>query len=94
MARHILPNLIPVICVVTTIQTAQFILAESTLSFLGMGILPPTPSWGSIMNEGRDYIWSAWWIETFPGIAIVITVSGIGFLGDWLRDYLDPHLRT
>lgn len=93
MRRHILPNLVPLITVVGTIQMAQFILAESALSFLGLGILPPTPSWGSIISEGRDYIYTAWWIETFPGLAIVVTVSGIGLLGDWLRDYLDPRLR-
>ncbi len=93
MVRHIMPNLISIITVVATIQLARNVLVESALSFLGLGILPPRPSWGSIINDGRGYVWSAWWIETFPGIAIVITVSGIGLLGDWLRDYLDPRLR-
>jgi len=89
--RHVLPNLVSIVVVLATIQTAQFILAEATLSFLGLGIQPPAPSWGGMINEGRGYIWSAWWIQTFPGIAIVVLVSGIGLFGDWLRDYLDPR---
>jgi peptide/nickel transport system permease protein len=93
MSRHILPNLVSIITVVATIQLARNVLVESALSFLGLGILPPNPSWGSIVNDGRGYVWSAWWIGTFPGFAIVITVSGIGLLGDWLRDYIDPRLR-
>jgi peptide/nickel transport system permease protein len=93
VVKHIVPNLFTVIIVLATIQTAQFILAESALSFLGLGILPPTPSWGGMINEGRGYVWSAWWIQTFPGIAIVLAVSGIGLFGDWLRDYLDPYQK-
>jgi peptide/nickel transport system permease protein len=93
MMRHMLHNLVSLITVIGTVQLAQFILAESALSFLGLGILPPTPSWGSIINEGRDYIYTAWWIETLPGLAIVATVSGVGLLGDWLRDRFDPRLR-
>lgn len=92
--RHILPNLIGVTTVVFTLQVAQFIIAESALSFLGLGIRPPQPSWGSIMNEGREYLDIAWWVETFPGIAILIATTGVGLLGDWLRDVLDPRLRT
>lgn len=91
--RHILPNLVPTLMVIASIQLAQFILAEASLSFLGLGILPPTPSWGGMVNEGREFVWKAWWIQTFPGIAIVLTVSGIGLMGDWLRDRLDPRLR-
>ncbi len=93
MARHILPNVVPTIIVIGTVQVAQFILAEAALSFLGLGIRPPTPSWGNIINEGQEYIFRAWWIETFPGIAIVVAVSGVGLLGDWLRDMLDPRLK-
>jgi peptide/nickel transport system permease protein len=93
MLRHILPNLVPTIIVVATVQVAQFILVEAALSFLGLGIRPPTPSWGNMINEGQEYIFRAWWIETFPGIAIVVAVSGVGLLGDWLRDTLDPRLR-
>lgn len=91
MAKHVLPNVSSIVIVLGTVQTAQFILAESSLSFLGLGIMPPTPSWGGMINEGRGYIWSAWWIQTFPGIAIVAVVSGIGLFGDWLRDHLDPR---
>jgi peptide/nickel transport system permease protein len=94
IGRHILPNLIATITVVGTTMIAQFILAEAALSFLGLGVEPQTPTWGGLVNEGRDYIAQAWWIETFPGLAIVLTVSGIGLLGDWLRDVLDPRLRV
>lgn len=94
MVRHILPNLLPVMTVVLTLQVAQFIVAESALSFLGLGLRPPTPSWGSMMNEGREYLSLAWWIETFPGLVIVVATTGIGLLGDWLRDVLDPHLKV
>lgn len=91
--RHLLPNLLPILMAVATIQLAQFILAESALSFLGLGVPVSVPSWGGMINEGRDYIWNAWWIETFPGFAIVLVVSGVGLLGDWLRDRADPRLR-
>jgi peptide/nickel transport system permease protein len=94
MAQHMLPNLVAIITVVATVQLGQFILAESALSFLGLGILPPEASWGSIINEGRDYVYTAWWIETFPGLVLVVAVSGVGLLGDWLRDALDPRLRV
>ena len=94
IARHILPNLVATITVVSTMMLAQFILAEAALSFLGLGVEPQTPTWGGLVNEGRDYIVQAWWIETYPGLAIVLTVSGIGLLGDWLRDALDPRLRV
>jgi peptide/nickel transport system permease protein len=92
--RHILPNLLATITVVGTMMLAQFILAEAALSFLGLGVEPQTPTWGGLVNDGRQYITNAWWIETFPGIAIVLTVSGIGLLGDWLRDVFDPRLRV
>jgi peptide/nickel transport system permease protein len=94
LLRHILPNVVPIITIVGAVQVAQFILAEAALSFLGLGIRPPTPSWGNIINEGQEYIFQAWWIETFPGLAIVAAVSGVGLLGDWLRDALDPRLRV
>jgi len=90
LAKHVLPNVNNVILVMATVQVAQFIIAESTLSFLGLGILPPTPSWGGMINEGRDYVWSAWWIQTLPGVLIVLCVSAIGLIGDWLRDVTDP----
>lgn len=92
--RHLLPNVLPTLIIVATLQAAQFILAEAALSFLGLGLPPAIPSWGSIMNQGRPYIEIAWWIETFSGLAIAILVTGIGMLGNWLRDVLDPRLRT
>ena len=76
-----------------TLQLGWFIIAESVLSFLGLGLQPPTPTWGGIMSEGRQYIDIAWWIVTFPGLAIVAAVSAIGLVGDGLRDALDPRLR-
>lgn len=92
--RHIVPNILPVIMVLITINVGRFVLAEASLSFVGLGVSPPTPSWGAIINEGRDYIYNGWWIQTFPGLAIVLTVVGIGLLGEWLRDRIDPRLRA
>ncbi len=91
---HILPNTITPLIVVATFAVAQMILLESSLSFLGLGIQPPTPSWGGMLNEGRNYITLAWWLSTFPGAAIMLTVLGINFVGDWLRDVLDPRLKS
>ncbi len=93
LKSHIFPNALPVLMVISTINFGRFILAEAALSFVGLGVSPQTPSWGLIINEGRNYIWNAWWIITFPGLAIVLTVLGIGLLGDWLRYRIDPHLR-
>jgi len=92
LLRHIFPNTLTPIIVVATFAVAQMILLESSLSFLGLGIQPPTPSWGGMLNEGRNYITLAWWLSTFPGAAIMMTVLGINFVGDWLRDLLDPRL--
>jgi ABC-type dipeptide/oligopeptide/nickel transport system permease subunit len=94
LVRHVLPNILPVILVLITINVGRFVLAEASLSYVGLGVSPPTPSWGAIINEGRDYIFLAWWIQTLPGLAIVLTVLGIGLLGDWLRDRVDPRLRV
>jgi len=90
---HVLPNVIPTIIVLTTLYVPRMIIAEASLSFLGLGIQPPTPSWGGMLSEGREYIWTAWWASTFPGVAISVTVLGANLMGDWLRDALDPHLR-
>jgi peptide/nickel transport system permease protein len=92
--RHILPNVVSPIIVVGTFGVAQMILLESSLSFLGLGVQPPTPSWGGMLNDGRPYITVAWWLTTFPGAAIMLTVLGINFVGDWLRDLLDPRLQS
>jgi peptide/nickel transport system permease protein len=94
LLRHILPNLVATVVVVAALQVAQVVITESVLSFLGMGVQPPTPTWGSAIGEGREYINVAWWIITFPGIALMMTVMGVGFLADWLRDILDPTLRV
>jgi peptide/nickel transport system permease protein len=93
LARHILPNITNTVIVLATLNVGSIILFESALSFLGMGVQPPTPAWGLMLAEGRPYISVAWWIVTFPGIALALTILGINFLGDWLRDRLDPKLR-
>lgn len=93
MILHILPNVISSAIVMAAIQVGVTILAESSLSFLGLGVKPPTVTWGLMLADGRQYINSAWWMTTFPGIAITITVLGVVFLGDWLRDFLDPNVR-
>lgn len=89
MVRHILPNMIAPIIVQATFAVGLGILAESGLSFLGLGVNPSTPTWGLALNEGRDFIRQAWWISVFPGLAIVFTVLGLNLLGDGLRDALD-----
>jgi peptide/nickel transport system permease protein len=93
MARHILPNLLAPVMVIWTLELARVILMESALSFLGLGVPPPTPTWGRMLAEGRNYLTVAPWITIFPGLAISITVLGVNFLGDGLRDLLDPRLR-
>ena len=93
MLRHILPNVVSSGIVLAAVQVGVTILAESTLSFLGLGVKPPTVTWGLMLSDGRQYINSAWWMTTFPGIAITITVLGVVFLGDWLRDVLDPSIK-
>ncbi len=90
---HILPNLLPSILVIGTVEVARAIIRESLLSFLGLGIQPPTPSWGVMLAEGRDYMLLQWWLAAFPGFAIFLAALGINLLGDALRDLIDPHLR-
>jgi peptide/nickel transport system permease protein len=94
LARHILPNLWSIILVIVTIDLRRIILFEATLSFLGLGVQPPQPSWGSMIDKGREYLGSAWWISVFPGIALMLTVLAVSLVGDWLRDALDPTLRN
>ena len=91
--RQILPNLISAIVVIATLQVAQVIVAESFLSFLGLGIKPPTPAWGNMLGEGRLYMLNSWWIATFPGLAIFVVTLAINLVGNALRDWLDPHLK-
>lgn len=90
--RHILPNGLAPIFVVATIDVATAIMIEAGLSFLGFGVQPPAPSWGNILTEGRVYIFDAWWLTVFPGLAILITVLGFNLLGEGIREVLDPLL--
>jgi peptide/nickel transport system permease protein len=91
--RHILPNVLPPITVVATFSVARTIIAEASLSFLGLGIPPPAPSWGAMLDEGRNYLTTGWWLALFPGLAILALVLGINLVGDWLRDALDPRVE-
>jgi len=93
MLRHMVPGVINTAVVIATLRVGQLILAEASLSFLGAGIPSPTPAWGVMVADGRNYLDSAWWVSTFPGFAILFTVMSFNFLGDWLRDRLDPRLR-
>ena len=92
--RHILPNVLTPWLVVATLDMARVIVIESALSFLGLGVQPPTPTWGGMLADGRVYISTAWWLATFPGLAILVTVLGINLFGDGLRDTLDPRLKV
>lgn len=91
--HHILPNIASTVIVLITIQFRSLILFESALSFLGLGVPPPQPSWGAMISGGRDYLLSAWWISVLPGIALMLTVMTVSLIGDWLRDVLDPTLH-
>ena len=90
---HLFPNILNTLVVLLSLQVGWVIIVEASLSFLGAGIPPPTPTWGSMIAEGRDYIATAWWISFFPGLAILATVLSFNLFGDWLRDALDPKLR-
>lgn len=92
--QHLLPNLIGPVIVLMTLNVANNILLESSLTFLGMGVDPTIPSWGGMLADGRTYLQIAWWVSVFPGLAILLTVLGLNLLGDWLRDSLDPTGRT
>jgi ABC-type dipeptide/oligopeptide/nickel transport system permease subunit len=92
--RHIAPNVLAPALVVSSFQLAELIIVESSLGFLGLGVQPPIPSWGSMLSQGREYIATAWWLVAFPGLAIIVTVLGANLFGDALRDALDPRLRT
>ncbi len=91
--RQLLPNLVSVIVVIATLQVARVIILESFLSFLGLGVQPPTPAWGNMLGDGRVYMLNSWWIAAFPGLAIFITTLTINLMGNALRDWLDPHMK-
>lgn len=91
--RHILPNALSPVLVSATLGVAGAILTESALSFLGIGVQPPTPSWGNILTSGKDYIEFAWWLSLFPGLAILVTVLSYNLVGEGIRDALDPRLH-
>lgn len=90
--KHLLPNVIPPCIVIITLEMARMIIMEAALSFLGLGIQPPTPTWGGMLADGRVYLTTSWWLATFPGLVIMLVVLGINLLGNWLRDILDPRL--
>jgi len=90
--NHLLPNVVPPIIVIITLEMARMIIMEAALSFLGLGIQPPTPTWGGMLADGRVYLVTSWWLATFPGVVIMLVVLGINLLGNWLRDILDPRL--
>jgi peptide/nickel transport system permease protein len=94
IVRHIVPNAFTPWLVIATLDMARVITVESALSFLGLGVPPPTPTWGAMLADGRVYMSTAWWLATFPGLAILVTVLGINLLGDGLRDTLDPRLKV
>ena len=91
--RHILPGVASTVMVLASLQVGSLIITESVLSFLGVGIPAPSPSWGNMVAQGRNYISTAWWITFFPGFAILLVVFSMNFFGDWLRDKLDTRLR-
>ncbi len=90
---HVLPNIISPIMVIVSFEVARLIILEAALGFLGLGIQPPTPTWGNMLADGREYIRDAWWLATFPGLAIMLTAASVNFIGDGLRDVLDPRAR-
>ncbi|MEC8425252.1 MAG: ABC transporter permease, partial [Myxococcota bacterium] len=91
--RHIIPNALAPVIVYASLAIGSTILVEASLSFLGLGVPPPTSTWGAIVNDGREYLRTAWWITLFPGLMIVVAVMSFNLLGDGLRDALDPKLR-
>ena len=88
------PGFVWAITVIAAAHLGQMIIAESALSFIGLGVQPPTPSWGSMINKGREYITTAWWLTLYPGLAMTLTVMALGLLGDAVRDVMDPHMRS
>jgi peptide/nickel transport system permease protein len=93
ITRHILPNVLTPVVVFGTFALANTIIVESSLSFLGLGVQPPDPTWGGMLSDSREYVTAAWWLSVFPGAAILTTILAINFVGDWLRDVLDPRAQ-
>jgi peptide/nickel transport system permease protein len=91
--HHVFPNVVPTLLVIATLQVGYVILLEGTLSFLGVGVPPPSPAWGLMIADGRGFLATAWWMSLFPGLAMLLTVLAVNLMGDWLRDHLDPKLR-
>lgn len=91
--HHILPQIVPLLLVLSTLQLGRVIILEAALSFLGLGVQPPQPSWGNLLADGRELIWTAWWMAFFPGLALSLVIWSSNIFGDWLRDILDPRLR-
>jgi peptide/nickel transport system permease protein len=94
LLAHVTPNVANLIMVLASVEIARMIIVESFLSYLGLGVPPPVPSWGGMLSEGQLYVLTKWWLATFPGLAILVTVLGVNLIGDALRDLLDPHLKT
>ena len=94
LAAHILPNLANLVIVLVSVEAARMIVVESFLSYLGLGVPPPAPSWGSMLSEAQLYVFTKGWMATLPGLAIVVTVLGVNLAGDALRDFLDPQMKT
>jgi peptide/nickel transport system permease protein len=93
LVRHVLPNALSSSIVVATLYLGRMIIIEASLSFLGVGVPPPTPTWGGMLADGRAFLDTAWWIAFFPGVVLMLTVLGVNLLGDWLRDVLDPRMK-
>ena len=91
LTRHVFPNVSSSIMVIATVEIARVIISEASLTFLGLGVDPRIPTWGGMLAEGRQYLAGQWWIATFPGLAIMVTVLGLNLLGDWMRDVFDPR---
>ncbi len=92
--RHILPNTVPSIITMASFQFAQMIIAEASLSFLGMGIRPPAPSWGGMISDGRSFMQTSWWLSAIPGVAILLVVVSANLIGDWLREQNDKNITS
>ncbi|MFX0196660.1 MAG: ABC transporter permease, partial [Candidatus Hodarchaeota archaeon] len=93
LIRYVLPNLVDSVITLASLEAARMVIMESFLSFIGLGIPPPTPSWGLMIGEGREYIFTQWWLTTFPGMALFIVTLGFALFGDGLRDFLDPTIE-